>query len=67
MTTEQYQTGYEEGYQEVWKLVPVEPTQEMLEVPSNAWPADAKVTCGRNARSIPHPPAEQPMATHVVG
>jgi hypothetical protein len=27
-----------------WKLVPVEPTQDMLDAPTNAWTADAKIT-----------------------
>jgi hypothetical protein len=27
-----------------WKLVPVEPTQDMLDAPTNAWSADAKIT-----------------------
>lgn len=43
-----------------WKLVPVEPTQEMLNSPSNAWPADAKVTWAAMLAASPTPPAEQP-------
>ena len=42
-----------------WKLVPVEPTQEMLEAPSNAWPADAKATWAAMLAASPTPPAEQ--------
>ena len=49
-----------------WKLVPVEPTQEMLEAPSNAWPADAKVTWTAMLAASPTPPAEQPAMESVL-
>lgn len=50
-----------------WKLVPVEPTQEMLISPSNAWPADAKVTWAAMLAASPTPPAEQQAPKETLG
>ena len=47
-----------------WKLVPVEPTQEMLNAPSNSWPADAKITYAAMLSAAPIAPA-QPSNTFI--
>lgn len=62
MTTKQYQTEKQQVISSAvpagWKLVPVEPTQEMLDSPPNAWPADAKVTWDAMLATLPTPPAD---------
>ena len=40
-----------------WVLVPVEPTEAMLDAPPNAWPADAKVTYAAMLSATPSPTA----------
>ena len=40
---------------EGWKLVPIEPTKEMICAPPNAWPADAKVTWAAMLAAAPQP------------
>ena len=38
---------------EGWKLVPINPTQEMLDAPTNAWPADALITWNAMISKVP--------------
>ena len=49
-----------------WKLVPVEPTQKMLDAPPNAYPADALVTWKAMLAAAPQPPAQQEPVTWGV-
>ena len=40
-----------------WMLVPIDPIQEMLDAPPNAYPADALVTWNAMISKVPTPPA----------
>jgi hypothetical protein len=47
-------------------LVPIDPTQEMLDAPPNAYPADALVTWNAMISKVPTPPAAQPAPVQPV-
>ena len=50
-----------------WKLVPVEPTQKMLDAPPNAYPADALVTWKAMLAAAPQPAVQQEPAWRTAG
>jgi hypothetical protein len=47
-----------------WKMVPVEPTQKMLDAPPNAYPADALVTWEAMLAAAPQPAVQQEPASN---
>ena len=46
---------------EAMKLVPVEPTQKMLDAPPNSYPADALVTWKAMLAAAPQPAQRKPL------
>jgi hypothetical protein len=45
-----------------WRLVPINPTQEMLDEPPNAYPADALVIWNAMISKVPAAPVQEPVA-----